>query len=107
MLAKTPKPPYYAVIFSNTKREELEGYQETADRMWELAHQQPGFLGVEHAASDIAITVSYWESLEAIAQWKANTEHRVAQKHGREDWYASFQLRIAKVERAYDFEHKV
>lgn len=102
MLANTPKPPYYAVIFSNIKNEEIKGYAETADRMVELAHQQPGFLGIESASSDIAITVSYWESLDAIAAWKANSEHQLAQKQGRQQWYKSFRLRVAKVERAYE-----
>ena len=102
MLANTPKPPYYAVVFSNIKNGALEGYTETADRMVELAHEQPGFLGIESASSEIAITVSYWESLDAIAAWKANSEHQLAQKQGREQWYKSFRLRVAKVERAYE-----
>lgn len=102
MLANTPKPPYYAVIFSNTKNDALQGYAETAQRMVELAHQQPGFLGIESASDDIAITVSYWESLEAIAAWKANSEHLLAQKKGRQQWYQAFRLRVAKVERAYE-----
>lgn len=101
MLANTPKPPYYAVIFSNIKSHDTEGYSEMAERMMELASEQPGFLGVESASSDIAITVSYWESEQAIANWKRNAEHELAQKMGRERWYSAFQLRVAKVERAY------
>lgn len=75
------------------------------DRMVELAAQQPGFLGVEsvRGADGVGITVSYWSSLEAIAAWKANAEHRVAQTSGRKKWYEQFETRIARVERAYRF----
>ena len=79
--ARTPEPPYYAVIFTSTRTAVDEGYGAMADRMVELASQQPGFLGVEstRGADGLGITVSYWSSLEAIAAWKANAEHRVAQ----------------------------
>ena len=63
--------------------------------------QQPGFLGVEAAREELGITVSYWSSLEAIKNWKANDEHLQAQKNGRESWYSDFTVRICKVERDY------
>lgn len=100
-LANTPKPPYYAVIFSSTRTEGENGYGETANRMVELAEQQPGFLGIESAREEVGITVSYWADLESIKNWKANTEHLEAQKNGRKLWYDTFKLRIAKVERDY------
>lgn len=75
----------------------------TADRMVELAAGQPGFLGVESAREGIGITVSYWESLEAIRQWKANTEHLAAQELGRKQWYTAYKTRICLVERDYGF----
>lgn len=100
--ARTPEPPYYAVIFTSTRTSVDEGYGETADRMVELAAQQPGFLGVESARdpNGLGITVSYWESEEAIANWKRNAEHRVAQSHGIHKWYEEFVTRVAKVERS-------
>ena len=101
--ARTPEPPYYAVIFTSTRTPVEEGYGAVADRMVELAAQQPGFLGVEstRGAEGLGITVSYWSSLEAIAAWKANAEHRVAQSKGHRQWYRHFETRIARVERAY------
>lgn len=101
--AATPEPPYYAVIFSLQRTEGDRGYSHVADCMVELAAQQPGFLGVEtvRGADDFGITVSYWTSLEAIAAWKRETEHQAAQDAGKSLWYADYQLRIAKVERAY------
>jgi heme-degrading monooxygenase HmoA len=75
-----------------------------ADAMDELAKQQEGYLGIESARNEIGITVSYWQSLEAIRNWKANTDHLMAQKYGREKWYANYKVRICKVERDYEFE---
>ena len=83
----------------------LEGYEETANRMEELAAQQPGYLGIESARNQLGITVSYWESLEAIVQWKKNVEHTEARDKGRAIWYKKYQLRICKVEREYGFEN--
>ncbi|GAA0836575.1 antibiotic biosynthesis monooxygenase [Marinomonas arenicola] len=100
-IASTPKPPYYAVIFTSIRTEGENGYGEMAMRMVELAQQQPGFLGVESAREEVGITVSYWADLASIKRWKANAEHLAAQKNGRESWYASFKVRISKVERDY------
>ncbi|OJW83030.1 MAG: antibiotic biosynthesis monooxygenase [Bacteroidetes bacterium 46-16] len=101
MIAKTPEPPYYAVIFTSLRTEGDEGYSAMADAMAELAIEQPGYLGIESARDGLGITVSYWESLEAIKNWKENMKHRAAQKLGREKWYSSFKTRICKVERDY------
>lgn len=100
-IANTPKPPYYAVIFSSHRTDGDNGYGEMAERMAELAAQQPGYLGMESAREGLGITVSYWESLEAIRNWKKNAEHKEAQRLGHQQWYSSFRVRIAKVEREY------
>ncbi|MBB1385062.1 MULTISPECIES: antibiotic biosynthesis monooxygenase [unclassified Pseudoalteromonas] len=101
VIADTPKPPYFAVIFTSTRTEGDNGYGKMANRMVELAEQQPGFLGVESAREDVGITVSYWADLDSIKNWKANSEHLEAQKTGRKFWYESFKVRISKVERDY------
>ena len=102
-LADTPEPPYYAVIFTSLDTQaDAAGYARTAQRMVELAARQPGYLGVEETRDDagVGITVSYWESLDAIAAWKNQADHLDAQRLGRERWYRAFRLRIARVERA-------
>ena len=104
MIAQTPKPPYYAVIFTSTRTEINDNYAGIAERMAELAVQQPGYLGHESARNEIGITVSYWSNLEAIRNWKMNTEHLLAQQKGREEWYARYKTRICLVERDYEFE---
>jgi heme-degrading monooxygenase HmoA len=100
-IATTPKPPYYAVIFTSIRTDEDGGYSEMAKKMVELASKQSGFLGVESAREDLGITVSYWSNLESIKNWKANIEHLEAQRLGHEKWYASFKTRISKVECDY------
>lgn len=101
LIAKTPKPPYYAVIFTSTRTYGDNGYGEIAAKMVELAEKQPGFLGVESARESVGITVSYWSDLESIKNWKANAEHLEAQKNGHKMWYSSFKVRISRVERDY------
>jgi putative acetyltransferase len=102
--AQTPEPPYYAVIFTSQRSEGDRGYGQMAERMVQLAAKQPGFLGIEtvRGADGFGITVSYWMSEEAIAAWKAHLEHKPAQEAGQRAWYTDYQLRVAKVERAYD-----
>lgn len=101
MIATTPTPPYYAVIFTSLRTEVEEGYSSMADRMLELAKTQDGYLGFESARNEIGISVSYWLNLESIAAWKKNSEHLIAQKLGKEKWYKQFTIRICKVEREY------
>jgi len=104
MIASTPKPPYYAVIFTSLRTDVDDGYEQMAEKMVELAKQQPGYLGHESAREGVGITVSYWSSPEAIANWKANSEHLIAQESGRDRWYAAYKIRICRVERDYSFE---
>ncbi|MBE1442576.1 antibiotic biosynthesis monooxygenase family protein [Paenibacillus sp. OAS669] len=106
-IAKTPQPPYYAVIFTSELTAGDHGYGKMADKMVELASTQPGFLGIESSVRDqggLGITVSYWESLESIKNWKDHAMHKVAQEKGKAVWYQRFALRVCKVERDNFFE---
>jgi heme-degrading monooxygenase HmoA len=102
-IANTPKPPYYAVIFTSVKSAEDRGYDKMSEKMIEAVSNQDGFLGFESARDDTGITVSYWKDLESIKNWKADIEHKKAQKSGRELWYKQYKIRVAKVERDYSF----
>lgn len=104
MIAKTPLPPYYAVIFSSERTEGDNGYSDMSEKMVALASAQDGFLGMDTARAGIGITVSYWRDLDSIKKWRENSDHLVARRKGRSDWYKSFKVRIAKVERDYGFE---
>ena len=100
-LARTPPPPYVAVIFTSVQTEDLDGYAEVAARMEELAAEQPGYLGFEGARSALGIAVSYWATEADARAWKLVAEHAEAQRRGREQWYADYRVRIARVDRDY------
>ena len=53
-----------------------------------------------------SITISYWRTEEDVKTWKREVEHLQAQRRGREEWYESFELRVARVERGYGFPRK-
>ena len=101
--ADTPEPPYYAVIFTAQRTGSDHGYGAMAERMMELALAQPGCLGAESTrdAEGLGITVAYFRDQASIAAWRGQAEHLTAQRLGRERWYAHYELRIARVERAY------
>lgn len=101
-IAATPAPPYYAVIFTSLRSDDLTGYVAMSAHLTALAAQQPGYLGMESLDdAHTSITVSYWQSLDAISAWKRNLEHHEAQRLGREQWYRSYKIRICRVERDY------
>jgi len=104
LIAPTPEPPYYAVIFTSVQTEDLDGYAEASARMVALAAGMPGFLGVESAREGVGVTVSYWADLDSIAAWKREAEHAAVQGQGRRLWYSRYVTRIARVERDYSFE---
>ena len=105
-IARTPAPPYYAVIFTSKRVvDDDRVYGAVAQRMVDLGSRYEGFLGIESArgSDGLGITVSYWRDEAALLAWKQDTEHQKAQRGGREAWYERFEVRIAKVERAYGF----
>jgi heme-degrading monooxygenase HmoA len=105
--AKTPPPPYTAVIFTSLRRDaDHAEYAMAAERMAELVLQQPGYLGMESVrdATGLGITVSYWTSPGAAAAWKAQAEHRLTQDRGRKAFYESYALRICEVTREATFD---
>lgn len=103
-LARTPEPPYWAVIFTSVRnRQPGDQFDDTDQRMMALAARQPGYLGVDTAYSEIGITVSYWTDEESIAAWRRNADHEFAQYEGRTRWLDAYELRVARVERAHSF----
>ena len=99
--AQTPPPPYYAVIFTSIKNTGDKGYSEMSNRIEALVKNQPGFLGMESARNELGITVCYWKDMASIKKWSENIEHQKAKKQGQEKWYASYRVRISKVEIEY------
>ena len=103
-VAKTPKPPYYAVIFTSINAE-VDHTEHTAmyHRMVQVAEKHPGYLGIEPArnADGSGVAAVYWKDHESILAFARDPEHRIAKKKGREIWYSHYYIRICKVERDY------
>jgi glutathione S-transferase len=103
---RVPPGPSFAVIFASQHSGKPAGYDEVGERMLELAKTMPGYQGVASArgADGFGITVSYWDSLESMRAWRAQAEHAEAQRVGRERFYATYDLRVARVERHVSFD---
>ena len=97
--------PYYAVIFTSVRTPGDNGYSERADEMDKLAADQPGFLGMDSVrdADGFGVTVSYWRDEDSVKNWREHAAHAVTRDEGRDRWYESFTVHVAKVERAYAF----
>ncbi|MGW5055390.1 antibiotic biosynthesis monooxygenase family protein [Actinokineospora sp. NPDC004072] len=101
LLATTPEPPYYAVIFTSLLTPDTAGYAEAAEQMFALVKAMPGYLGAESARDGVGITVSYFRDEPAIARWREHPDHVATRERGRAQWYEAYELRVARVERAY------
>jgi heme-degrading monooxygenase HmoA len=99
------EPPYYVAVFTTVRTQEQSGYGETNARMEELVKDVPGYLGMDHAQTPggLGITVGYFRDAEALTTWRTDAEHRAAQRRGRAEWYRSYTLHVAKVERSSGF----
>jgi heme-degrading monooxygenase HmoA len=99
------EPPYYVAVFSTVRTQDQSGYSETSERMEDLVKDVPGFLGMDHAQTPggLGITVGYFRDADALTQWRSNAEHRAAQRRGQAQWYQSYTLHVAKVERSSGF----
>lgn len=101
MFANTPKPPYYAVIFTSVRTDGDNGYNDMSDKIEGLVKEQPGYLGMESVRNELGITVCYWQDMDSIKSWAKNTEHKQAKQKGKSMWYKEYKVRICKVEVEY------
>lgn len=93
----------YVVIFKAVLKHPDQAYRDIAVNLRERAINQYGCLGFSAATQDNEeIAVSYWETLEQIASWKADMEHLKAQKLALSKWYQSCQVQVAEVMHQYD-----
>lgn len=102
---RTPKPPYYAVIFVAKLRDcDLREYNERVDALSKRAPEF-GFMGEDALRMEDGrfIGIQYWPSLEHIARWRRDFEHGIAIEGGWKYWYEYYELRIARVEVAKRF----
>jgi glutathione S-transferase len=99
-------PPSYAVVFESRRTSDPSDYGSAADRMEQLAASMPGYQGHKSArgADGFGITVSYWDSLEHIAAFRAHLEHAEVQRAGRARYYSQYDLRVARVQKHVAFD---
>lgn len=102
-IASTPEPPYYAVIFVSVHTTDLKGYAEVMAYMEELVSGRPGYLGMDSARSEVGVTVCYWRDEESISAWREHRDHAATRDRGRTQWYERYSVKVARVERAYDW----
>ncbi len=99
-----PKDNFYAVIFSSTKSENLEGYREMDEMTMDLASKQEGYLGYESLSHENkTIFISYWENRKAIENWRQHAIHLMA-KEKAQQWYQRYLSQICLVESSHHFE---
>jgi heme-degrading monooxygenase HmoA len=93
-------------IFRNRLREGAAGYPATAERMEALVSKLPGFLGIKtfRAEDGERVSLFAFESLAALEAWRDHPEHRVAQRRGRDEFYAEYTLQICQPLREARFE---
>ncbi|MFG2481718.1 antibiotic biosynthesis monooxygenase family protein [Streptomyces virginiae] len=99
------EPPYVMAVFSNIRTDDDSGYPEVLARMKEIVRTNPGYLGYESARDPggLGITVAYFRDHESLTAWRQDLEHQAAMKQGRSDWYESYTLHVATVERSHGF----
>lgn len=96
--------PEFAVIFKSKRALPIpDEYGEVSNRLLELAREYKGFLRIESVAdaNGNGISVSYWDSLDAIRAWKENSVHLMAQSRGKSEWYQDYTVEICEVIRSY------
>lgn len=80
-------------------------YLEIAGELRAELQNIDGFLSIERFQSlndeGRMLSLSYWRDAEAIAAWRANGSHRLAQAEGRRELFADYRIRIAEVVRDY------
>ncbi len=103
MFANTPKPPFYAVIFTSLRSLNNEGYKEMDELIYQKVVNEKGYIDHESARNDkgFGIHISYWKSLEDIDRWKNHRNHNEAKRLGKHKWYDKYEVKIAKVETKY------
>jgi heme-degrading monooxygenase HmoA len=104
-----PCPPAGAVVVvfvSQRRAGGDDGYGEAAAAMEALAARQPGYLGFVAARGDdgVGIAISYWADDAAARAWRDQPDHARIRNQGRSDWYDSYALSVAQVERSYDWQ---
>ena len=95
------------VLFRVHPRDDIDtaAYQQTFAQMLELVQDVPGFRGIEGFAGEDGseLAVAWFDSDQAIAEWRQQPEHLAAQERARREFFASYDITIAEVGRQYEW----
>jgi len=100
-----------AVIFEFTPAEgRFPEYMKLVDTLREDLAKADGFISLERFESisnkGKFVSLQFWRDEESVRKWRNLQKHREAQKQGRARIFASYRLRIAKVERDYTMDER-
>lgn len=95
-----------AVIFEFWPAEgRRRDYFDLVAELTEELKKMPGLISVERFESltepGKLLSLQFWESDEAVANWRRHAEHRKAQGAGRAGIFRNYRLRVAEVDRDY------
>lgn len=93
-------------LFRNRLRPEAgAAYEPTAQRMVELVEGMPGFRGIKTFTAEDGerISVFAFDTLEQVRAWREHPEHLEAQRRGRNEFYAEYELQICEQLRGTSF----
>jgi len=97
------------VFVSRRTAELADEYGPMADRMDELAREQPGFIdmvSVRDPDTRQGITVAWFEDEASVLAWKQHPEHVLAQQRGIADFYEGYDVTVAQALRQYHFNRQ-
>lgn len=97
-----------ACIIEFSIRDGMEArHREVLEPLLKEIERLPGFISKETFESRLnhgrLLTISYWENRDAIKTWMSNPNHRKSMVAGKRDIFANYTIRIAPVERTYEW----
>lgn len=100
-----------AVIFEVVPREgRADAYFELAAGLRAQLEAIDGFVSVERFQSltqpDKVLSLSFWRDEDSVRRWRTLESHRSAQRAGRQQLFADYRLRVARVLRDYGLNER-
>ena len=87
-----------------------QDYLDTAAELRPLLENFEGFVSIERFESLVTpgklLSLSYWESEEALERWRNVEAHRTAQARGRAGLFTGYRIKIAHVLRDYGMDDR-
>jgi heme-degrading monooxygenase HmoA len=98
----------YAVIFKSKRQDaNSELYYQHNDLLDEKIKSLPGYIkhsGLRHPESREGVTIAYFNSLDAIDNWRKDGEHMDAKKLAKSEFYENYFVEVTEVLDAYGWD---